>query len=205
MGETEKNNLQAATRGSKTTERASSCSPAACRAGESPLTRATISSNWQRERVQRLVRIFHCIVLGSARGKRLHKMLVNHAWRWRGRCYKSDPARAIHFRYGTLLRLYYVWRNGGKTPDALALGYWRGNRRASICQVMEVARLCLAHEAPSFSAAYRALKAPGATEGAYRHAMPARLQAALAALLAHRRHEQVLERSARRLLAEVDK
>src|ERR1039458_3380214 len=202
MGETEKNNLQAATRGSKTTERASSCSPAACRAGESPLTRATISSNWQRERVQRLTRIFRCIDRGLARGKRLNKMLVKHAWRWRARHYKANPAQAIHFRKSTLLRLYYAWRDGGKTPDALALHYWRGNRKASMGQVIELSRFCLAPEIKSFSAAYRKLATPGATESAYRHATPARLRAAVAAVLAHRRHDRALERAARRLLTE---
>ena len=152
-----------------------------------------------------MTRIFRCIVIGLARGKRLNKMLVKHAWRWRARHYKTDPSRAIHFRKSTLLRLYYAWRDGGKTPDALALHYWRGNRKASMGQVIELSRFCLAPEIKSFSAAYRKLATPGATESAYRYATPARLRAAVAALLAHRRHEQVLKRVARQILAEVAK
>jgi hypothetical protein len=132
-------------------------------------------------------------------------MIVLHAWRWRGRCYKCDPKRAIRFRYSTLLRLYYDWCNGGRTPETLALHYWRGNRKASIGQVVKLLELCLAPETRSFSAAYRKLIAPGATESAYRHATPAPLRAALAALLAHRRHEQVLERAARQLLEGLER
>jgi hypothetical protein len=178
--------------------------PLAARA-ESPPARATISANWQRERVQRLTRIFRCIDRGLASGKRLNKMLVKHAWRWRARHYKANPAQAIHFRKCTLLRLYYMWRDGGRTPDTLALHYWRGNRKATMGQVIELSRFCLAPETKSFSAAYRKLATPGATESAYRYATPARLRAAVAALLAHRRHEQVLERASRRILAEVAK
>ena len=172
---------------------------------ESPLTRAIISSNWQRERVQRLTRIFRCLDRGLAHGKRLNKMLVKHAWRWRGRHYKSSPEQAIHFRKCTLLRLYYTWRDGGRKPEVLALRYWRGNRKASMGQVIELSKFCLSPETKSFRAAYRELATPGATESAYRHATPARLRAAVAALLAHRRHEQVLERAARKLLEEVAK
>jgi hypothetical protein len=172
---------------------------------ESPPARATISSNWQRERVQRLTRIFRCIDGGLARGKRLNKMLVKHAWRWRARHYKANPAQAIHFRKSTLLRLYYTWRDGGRTPDTLALHYWRGNRKASLGQVIELSKLCLAPDTKSFSAAYRKLANPGATHWAFRVATPAPLRAAVAELLAHRRHEQVLEQAARRILAEVAK
>ena len=163
----------------------------------------TFQKGWQIERVQRLTRIFRCVDRGLARGKRMHKMLVNHAWRWRDRHYKTDPARRIHFRYSTLVRLYYTWRAGGKTPAALALRYRRANWKATRGQVVELSKLCLAPETVSFSAAYRRLKAPGVTESAYRYATPTRLRAALAALLAHRRHEQVLERAARRLLKEL--
>jgi hypothetical protein len=165
---------------------------------------ASISpKGWQRERVHRLARIFRCIERGRARGKRLHKMLNRFAWIWKARNYKCDPARAIHFRKSTLLRLYYTWRDAGRTPEALALHYWRGNRKASRSQVVKLSKLCLAPETMSLSAAYRTLKSPNATHWAYRKAMPPRLKAALAALLAHRRRGQALERAARRILEEL--
>lgn len=161
------------------------------------------SATWQQERLQRLARICRCLDRGRANGKRLGKMLTRFAWIWKGRHYKCDPARSIRFRYSTLLRLYRAWRNGGRTPAALALHYRCGNQKVSATQATRLSKLCLAPETRSFSAAYRKLKAPGATESVYRYATPARLKAALAALLAHRRHEQVLERAARQLLEDA--
>ena len=96
-----------------------------------------------------------------------------------------------------------MWQNGGRTPAALALHYWRGKRKATMAQVTELAELCVTPDAMSFSQAFRALKVPGATESAYRYATPKRLRVALAALLAHRRQGQVLERLARQRLQEV--
>jgi hypothetical protein len=132
-------------------------------------------------------------------------MLVRFAWVWKDRNYTSDPSRRIRFSYGTLKGLWYRWKQGGKTPAALALRYRRGNQNASIGQVVKLAELCLAPETRSFSAGYRRLTAPGADESAYRYATPARLRVALAELLAHRRHQQVLERAARKLLKELAK
>lgn len=174
---------------------------------ELPTARATSSpKGWQRERIQRAARICHCIERGHAEGKRtLHKMFVRFTWVWKDRHYACDPSRRIRFGYGTLRRLYYSWKSGGGTRTALALHYWRGNRKASMEQVIELANLCLLPETKSFSAAYRKLATPGATHWAFRVATPARLRVALAALLAHRWHEQVLERAARRILAEVAK
>jgi hypothetical protein len=148
---------------------------------ELPTTRANLyPSRWQRERIQRAARICRCIERGQAGDKRtIHKMLVRFAWVWKDRHYTCDPSRRIRFSYPTLRSLYYAWKNGGGIPAT--------------------------PETKSFSAAYRKLATPGATESAYRHATPGRLRAAVAALLAHRRHEQVLERAARRILVGVAK
>ena len=162
-------------------------------------------TGWQRERIQRLARICRCLERGQASGKRLRRMVRFHAWRWRDRHYECDPARAIRFKASTILRIYRLWRKGGGTPAALALHYWRRNRKAYLSQVIELSKLCLAPETNSFSAAYRKLPNPGATHWAFRVAIPARLRVALAALLAHRRHEQVLERAARQILEGVAK
>jgi hypothetical protein len=158
------------------------------------------ASHWKRERVQRLCRIFHCIERGQSRGKTIRKMLVGHAWRWKGRHYKSSPERPIRFTRGTLLRLFYQWQNGGKTPESLTLRYRCGNQKASSGRVVELMRLCLVPGTMSFSVAYRRLQEPGATESAYRYATPSPLRAAVAELLAHRRHEQVLQRKVKRYL-----
>ena len=179
--------------------------PAAARRRSLPLLRAAHFSSackhWERR--QRLARICHCLDRRRANGKRLHESLVWFAWRWKARTYKCDPTRKIRFSYGTLNRIYHDWLRAGRTPAALELRYRRGNRKASRGQVIELAGHCLAPETRSFSEAYRKLVAPGATESAYRYAMPVRLRAALAKLLAHRRREQALERAARQLLGEL--
>ena len=177
---------------------------AECAGGKHPPARADSSpKGWQRERVQRLARIFRCLDRGLAEGKPLRRMVVAHAWRWRGRHYKTDPSRPIRFGLSTIARLYRNWRKGGRIPAALALRHWSAGRKASTGQVVKLSKRCLAPRTRSFSAAYRHLSAPGATESAYRYATPARLRAALAALLVHRRREQVLERTAKRLLEEM--
>jgi hypothetical protein len=98
-------------------------------------------------------------------------MLVIHAWRWRGRHYKSDPGRPIRFAYSTLLRVYYAWRRGGHTPAAIALRYRPGKRRLGLGQEREIVRACLNPQVTSFSGAYGRLPAPGVSESEYRYLM----------------------------------
>jgi hypothetical protein len=130
----------------------------------------------------------------------MHEMLVWFAWRWKGRRYKCDPARRIRFGYGTLTELYYRWKENGRTPAALALRYPCANRKLSARHVAELSKLCLAPETMSLSEAWRKLPARVATKSAYYYAIPKRLRAALARLLAHRRRGQTLERAARQHL-----
>ena len=159
-----------------------------------------VSWTWQRERISRLARICRCVERGRIKGKRLHKMFILHAWRWKGRHYTSDPARPIHFSYGRLMDCYYIWRNAGEEPAALALQVRCRNPRIGASGVVELSKLCLALGTQSFSAAYRKLKVPGGTQGAYRYATPAELRRDLSALLAHRRREAFLARVAERRL-----
>jgi hypothetical protein len=156
------------------------------------------STTWQRERVSRLVRIFRCVEQGRKSGKRLHRQLVRFACRWNGKRYTCDPTRSMHLSYPTLVRLYYLWRTSGKA--ALELRYRCPNQRIKPAELRALLELCLQPQVFSFSAAYRQLPGPLASIWAYRYATPGRLRAALAALLAHRRRERVLQRAARALL-----
>jgi hypothetical protein len=97
--------------------------------------------------------------------------------------------------------LYYYRRlPGGRTVEALKNKWRSANQKVSPNQVVELIRLCLASDTRSFSSAYRKLASPGATASAFRYATPLPLRTAVAKLLAHRRHEQVLLRNARRFL-----
>ncbi len=115
----------------------------------------------------------------------------------------SQPSTSSVFGPRRTAGVFRVWRKGGRTPAALALHYWRGNRKASLGQMFALSELCLSAEARSFSGSFRKLKAPGATESAYRYATPARLRGALAAVLKNRRSGESLQRKARKLLEEV--
>jgi hypothetical protein len=160
-----------------------------------------ISSNsWQRERAQRLARIFRCIETGHARGKRIHEMLVWFAWRWKSRCYKTDPGHSIRFGYGTLRRLYYQWKRGGKTPAAFALRYGAANRKLPASEVLAMARLCAGPGVRSFAAAWRRVPNPAATYHAFRHAMPVRVRKELTSLFTARRRVEFHERWAQRAI-----
>ncbi|MCX6924555.1 MAG: hypothetical protein NT154_15275 [Verrucomicrobia bacterium] len=131
-------------------------------------------------------------------------MLVWFAWRWRDRHYKTDPARRIRMGYVMLRGIYYDWKASGGDVAVFGLHYRCGNQKLAAHQVAELSRLCLAPETRFLSEAYRRLTSHGATERAYRYAIPARLRAALDALFANRRRCDALERAATRLLKETE-
>lgn len=150
------------------------------------------------ERACRVARMCRAIDKSLPDPKRTkHKAFVWFAWRWDGKPYACDPSRRMHLSAATLRYLYYSrWLPGGKTVEALKRRYRSCNQKVSRDQIVDLARLCLASDTKSFSAGYRRLGSPGATESAFRHAMPAPFWRTVAKLLAHRRREQVLLRSA---------
>ena len=154
------------------------------------------------ERAHRVARMFTAIDKSLPGSKRtMHGAFGRSAWKWNGQPYTCDPSRRMHLAEGTLRHLYYNrWLPGGRTVAALKRRWWSGNQKVSPSQVLELCELCLAPGTVSFSAAYRKLPAKAAKEAGFRYAIPARLRAALAALLAHRRRERVLERTARKYL-----
>jgi hypothetical protein len=157
----------------------------------------------EQERASRLARIFTAIDKARSKGRRtMHKLLRRAAWTWRGRFYACDPSQPIRFAEPTLRNLYYRrWIGGGRKAEALLRDYWRRPAsKVSRGQTIELAELCLAGKADSFSEAYRRLESPSATESAHRRAVPPRFRSALAALLANRRHGRVLEKAARQAL-----
>lgn len=151
---------------------------------------------WQRERVQRLARIFRCVDRGQAAGKRLHEMQVWFAWRWKGRHFKSDPARRIRFGRGTLEHLYRRWKASGGNPAALALNY-RAPVKLRPGLAVEFARACLSSDVRSFTEAHGRLPRPVATWFAYRLSLPPMLRQRVVGLFAARRLEACRAHKAR--------
>ena len=151
---------------------------------------------WQRERAQRLARIFRCMERGQAAGKRLHEMQVWFAWRWKGRHYKSDPARRIRFSRGTLGRLYRRWNVIGGNAAALALNY-RAPRKLRPGLAEEFARVCINSDVRSFTEAHGRLPRPVASWYAYRLSLPPMLRGRVVGLFAARRLEACRAHKAR--------
>jgi hypothetical protein len=157
------------------------------------------SATWQRERILRLARIFRCVEQGRKSGKRLHRQLVRFARRWNGKRYNSDSARSMHLTYPTLVRLYYLWRAGGKS--ALETRYHGPKRKIGSADLRTLLELCLRPDISGFSAAYRQLPAPLAGESSYRRAVRIVDGGMTTRLFFQRRKVASTERVARRLLA----
>lgn len=156
-----------------------------------------LSTTWQTERERRLLRIFRCLDRGLALGKALHPMLVKHAWRWRGRRYRSQHGHPIRFSVSTLDRLYRVWCAGGRTPAALALRY-RAPVKIHPRDALKFSRVCINSPVSSFEEAYGRLpNRPRGTWFAYRLALPEGLRRQMVRLFSARRLLDFRQRKAR--------
>jgi len=171
--------------------------------GVPPIPSPNFNKAWQRERVQRLARICRCLDRGSAQGKPVSRMLIKHAWRWKGRFYKADPARPIRFRLTTLRRIYYAWKSGGRVPAAIALRYRSGNSKLALRDVLTVARRCASFPVGSYRAAWDHVGPRAATADACRKATPAHIRTLLVAVCAQRRNLKRLEREAARAIERI--
>jgi hypothetical protein len=168
------------------------------RAGRLSPTCPSISNReWWEERTATLHRICRCIDAGMAKRKSLHKQFVRFVRTWDGRPYRTDPTRRLRLKYGSLRGVYYRWKNGGKSPEAIALRYCCPKQKLVREDVLGLARLCLAPGVTSIAAGFAGLKNPRATAAAYRYATPTEVQRNVIALLAARREAERRERYAR--------
>jgi hypothetical protein len=83
---------------------------------------------WQRERLHRMHRVLLGIEDRLSLGQTLDKAVRYFVKVNRNRYFHSDPARRIRFSNQTILRLLYIWRAGGKTPESLELHYGRTSK-----------------------------------------------------------------------------
>jgi hypothetical protein len=74
---------------------------------------------WQRERFRLLRRLCRYIDAGQQKGKRFVPMIKRAARRYHLSVYKSDPSRKLALAPGTLIRIYYLWRNNGRADELL--------------------------------------------------------------------------------------
>jgi hypothetical protein len=76
-----------------------------------------------RERAVRLHRICKAIERRRAQGVGVRKAVVQPAWFWRERHYRTAPRIKCRFARSTLVALYYQWRGSGQSPDCFVLHY----------------------------------------------------------------------------------
>ncbi|MGA2751994.1 MAG: hypothetical protein ABSG59_24795 [Verrucomicrobiota bacterium] len=148
-------------------------------------------------------RICRSVERWRARDQSLERAVGWFASYWRDRKYTCEPARPIRLSAKSLVRLFYQWRAGGKTPAAVGLHYRPGLQKLTPPAVIELARLCLLPGANSFNATWKQLPNPGATASAYRYAMPVELRRHLKAVFAARRALQSTERAAREAIEQA--
>lgn len=103
---------------------------------------------------------------------------------------------------GTLLRLFYLWRRTGKTPDAFRLCYRSGREKLNQKQLIKFLRACFRPGTHSYRMAHRQTKNTPVTVSAYRHSLPGSCRQTLARLFSQRRRLRWTERQAQRVLAD---
>ncbi len=88
------------------------------------LWRGPFDFSWQNERAWRLHKAFARVEARILQGEKLAHVLPRLARRWsRPRAYRSEPSRKLQYSHGSIVRLFYQWRTGGRTPGALVLRY----------------------------------------------------------------------------------
>ncbi|MDB6023326.1 MAG: hypothetical protein JWQ04_3183 [Pedosphaera sp.] len=159
----------------------------------STVTTPSISvPQWQLERCRRLHRICRNIEGRIQRGQSLRKSVRWFTWYWASRFYRCDKTSPAKFCAQTLLRIYYQWRDNGKSPDAIALRY-RGTRpKLSPDALQRFLNAAIVGDARSFKAAWQRMDPRTGTPSAYHHALPPRIRRQLVQLFHHRRSAQRL-------------
>jgi hypothetical protein len=166
-----------------------------------PLTRAEFKKlpPWQRERSSRLHRQFKRVETARERGNTVNEALRPFYYYWRGESYRSNPAKRVRFSMATLSRLYYRWRNNGRTPTAIALRY--NPTTGSPIKPQALRRFICQAAQPSvctFAAAYARLGHPGFSIHQLWRALPGAVRQTLRkTFLARRRHRGIETRFSR--------
>jgi hypothetical protein len=101
-----------------------------------------------------LHQVCRCIEGRIERGQTLEKAVRWFVRQWKGRCFKRLPGRPVRSSRQTILRVLYLWRQGGRTPAAVAGRYRCPRQRIHAAQVHDLVKLCLSPRVGSFAAAY---------------------------------------------------
>lgn len=150
--------------------------------------RGSSLKGWQRERAARLHRFFVHIEARIEAGKGLRQAFKQVAWWYQAkpRFYRGT-ARRVRFSRSTLIRLFYRWRAGGRTAEAVALRYRPGRAKLPAEEVTAFARMCLAPMVCSLAGAHQVLHRPAGSCAAFRHSLPTGFRKQVVSLFEARR------------------
>lgn len=167
--------------------------------------RALFLSKWQSEQAARFHRLFSRIDSALAQGGKLTKLLRAKAEYYRhGRRYRCDQGRIFKAPYGTLVRKYYAWRAGGRSPQALLPRYIPGKSRVPEAQIRDFARCCVAPGVRSMAAAFRSMAEPGATYSCFMKRLPPAKHRRIRAIFHVRRDAHAAEQRANKMKARAE-
>lgn len=155
------------------------------------------SDDWKKEDANRLHRKFITLEAKRKTGKSVNELLTWFSWFWKGKAYRSATNIRVRYSIPTLRRRYYIWRNNGRTPQALALKYCPGNRR--VVKQSEIARFVRQAATPgtfTFAAAFAATQRTRPVSCSATHffrSLPIGLSKQLRDLFYSRRQQRAIE------------
>jgi hypothetical protein len=132
--------------------------PAAAHPGPGASQDRVLFMSRNRERAATLHRIFTCVDRARAKGKSLRRALWRPSWAWNGEPFRCDPSRRMRFSQTTLRALYYIWRRGGKNPEAVLLRCHEPRARISQEMLGDFVHLLRVPGVGSSKEAYRGLR-----------------------------------------------
>jgi hypothetical protein len=162
---------------------------------------AALLKGWKKEDALRMHRLFLGVASRISQGQTLRRAFKGPAW-WfsKPRFYRCAPSRRMRLTRGTLLRRFYAWKRGGRTPDGVALKYRSGLAKIEVAHVQKFALACLGAGICSLREAQATLKSPVASVHGFRHSLPIKQREAIIQMLAARRTAIRLEKRTRKLL-----
>lgn len=113
------------------------------------------STSLRAERAARLQKI--CVQIERARVRTnlpLTTLVRRAARRWNKHPFRCNPSRRLAMSFPTLVRCWYLWWKGGRTPSVFQLHYGPGNRVITAKLLTRFVNFCAARPWPSLKAAW---------------------------------------------------
>ncbi len=145
-------------------------------------------SAWHLERARKVNLICGCIARRMARGQTLESAVTYFVWAHAYSFYRCEPSRPFRLSRKTLVRLFYQWKNGGRTPQALTLRYRPARAKLSETKLARFVNACLQPAICSYAAAHKRTRVSQPGLSAFQKALPAPIRAAISKLFYQRRH-----------------